>query len=122
MEEFKIETKTQRVAFTQEHSGPRNRIFSNLVDKMVHEVVAHMKESEVDDEKITAVHSVVEKELQALLEENADFINGETVSWDQDISLASSPELAEEAKTLRLRELLDEKTEGGLIEMLSGKV
>lgn len=122
MEEFKIETKIQGIIFAQEHQGPWDRIFSSLVDKTTYDVVVNMKETEVDNEKIRAVRSVVEKGLRALLEENANFINGETISWERDISLAQSPELAEEAKTLKLRGLLNTKTEGRLIEMLSEKI
>lgn len=121
MEGYKNKEAKSEITFAKESSGVWERIVAQLVDKVVSEAVAHMKDSVVDEEKTKAIRTVVEEEVRALLENNAELINANTINWREDIANASDAASAEEMKARRLREILDEKSGGNLTQTLSEK-
>ncbi len=118
MEGYKMETVKPELTFARESKGVWGRITKELVDRVVLEAVA----MNVDEEKMRAVRAVAEEEVRALLENNAEFINANTISWAEDIAHAPNVELAEEMKARRLREILDEKSDNNLAKTLSEKI
>lgn len=122
MKENKMETAKTEITFAKESSGVWERIAAQLVDKVVFESVGYMKESAVDEEKMKAVRTVAEEEVRAFLENNAELINANTISWVEDIANASDAASAEEMKARRLREILDEKSGGNFVETVSRKI
>lgn len=122
MEGFKMEAAKPEITFSGESKGVWDRITAQLVDKVVAEVTAPMKELNVDEEKMKATRTVVEEEVRTVLENNAEFVNANTINWAEDIANAPDVVSAEEMKARRLREILGETSGGNFVEMLSKKI
>jgi hypothetical protein len=122
MEGFKTEAAKSEITFAGESKGVWDRITAQIVDKVVVEVTAPMKESTVDEEKMKAVRTIVEEEVGTLLENNAELVNANTISWAEDIANAFDVDLAEKMKVRRLREVLDEASGGNFVETVSKKI
>lgn len=118
MEGFKMEASKAELIFAKESESVWNRITKELVDRVVLEAVA----MNVDEEKMRAVRAIAEEEVRVLCENNAAFINANTISWTKDIANAADVELAEEMKARKLREILDEKSDENLAKTLSEKI
>ncbi len=122
MEGFKREAAKPEISFAKESPGVWDRITAQLVDKVVAEVAAPMKELNVDEEKMKAVRTAVEEEVRAFFENNAELINANTLSWVEDIANAPDIDQAEKMKARRLREILNEESNGTFIETLAKKI
>jgi hypothetical protein len=122
MEGFKMEAIKPEINFAKESSGVWDRIMAQLIDKVALEAVASMNKVNVDEEKMKAVRTVVEEEVRALLENNAELVNTNTVSWAENIANATDAALAEEMKARRLFEILDETSGGNFVETVAKKI
>lgn len=115
MENFE---KKEELNFSKTSPGPWGRIFEDLTQKLSREIAPES----ASDMRMKAIHAVVKEEVFALLENNAEFVNSETLAWTLDLAHAEDPTKAEEMKVRRLQEILNEKAGGNLIEMLSQKI
>lgn len=122
MEGFKIEVVKPEITFAKESKGVWESILDNVITQAVKEVVAPLKESNVDEEKMKAVRTAVEEEVRTLLKNNAEFVNANTISWAEDIANASEAALAEKMKARSLREILNEASGGNFVEMVSQNI